>query len=188
MLVLASKSPRRKDILSQAGIPFVVKPVNVDETRLPEEEPISYVKRIARRKAEAIEAAPDDVILGADTIVLIAGEMLGKPAAPADAARMLKMLSGREHVVISGICLMHQRNAVEDVSTTRVWFASLSPEEISDYVASGEPMDKAGAYAIQGLASKFIERIDGCYWNVVGLPISMVYRHLKAMRLGPAGF
>ena len=120
-------------------------------------------------------------MLGADTTVVIDGEILGKPADPADAARMLRLLSGRAHEVITGICLRSGRGKVVDAATTRVWFAALSEAEIEAYVASGEPMDKAGAYGIQGLASKFVGRIDGCYFNVMGLPIALLYAHLRVM-------
>lgn len=179
MLILASRSPRRQEILERAGIPFVTRPAEVDETVRDGEEACAYVKRLAREKAEAVAAAPEDIVLGADTVVVLESEILGKPADSADAARMLRMLSGREHIVMTGICLVIGKDAVEDVEKTRVRFVPLSDEEITEYVASGEPLDKAGAYAIQGLASKFIDRVEGCYFNVVGLPIARVYRHLN---------
>jgi septum formation protein len=181
MLVLASRSPRRREILRQAGIPFVVRPMEVDETPLPGEAARDYAMRIAREKARAAAAAPGEVILGADTTVLIHGEILGKPLDAADARRMLHLLSGQRHAVLTGICLRSASRAIEDCAETGVWFAPLSSREIEDYAASGEPMDKAGAYAIQGLASKFIQRIDGCYFNVMGLPVALVYRHLREM-------
>jgi septum formation protein len=118
-------------------------------------------------------------VLGADTTVVIDGEMLGKPAHTADARRMLARLSGRQHQVITGICLKRGVEVVRDCATTKVWFAPMSAREIEEYVSSGEPMDKAGAYAIQGLASKFIEKIDGCYFNVVGLPVALMFGHLQ---------
>jgi septum formation protein len=179
MLVLASRSPRRSEILQQAGIPFVVRPADVDETPREHESPKDYVTRIATDKAAAVPAGPGEIVLGADTTVVAGGAILAKPENPADAARMLETLSGRRHEVITGICLKSAGRMVRDWSETSVWFASLSAPEIADYVASGEPMDKAGAYAIQGLASKFIQRVEGCYFNVVGLPIAMVYRHLR---------
>ncbi len=178
MLILASRSPRRQEILERAGIPFVARPAEVDEALRPGEDACAYVKRLAREKAEAVGAAPGDIVLGADTVVVVDGETLGKPNDAADAARMLRMLSGREHVVMTGICLLNAGRAVEDTEKTLVRFVALSERDIQDYVASGEPMDKAGAYAIQGLASKFIDRVEGCYFNVVGLPIASVYRHL----------
>jgi septum formation protein len=186
MLILASRSPRRREILERAGIEFVVRPADVEETPVAGESPRDYVKRLAREKAEAVEAGEDDIVLGADTVVVLGSEILEKPVDCDDAARMLRRLSGREHEVLTGVCLRSGRMAIEDVEATRVRFAPLSDEEIRGYVASGEPMDKAGAYAVQGLASKFIERIDGCYCNVVGLPIALVYRRLGEMS-GRAG-
>ena len=182
MLVLASRSPRRREILQQAGIPFVVRPAEVDETPFRGEVARDYVMRIAREKAGAATATRGEIVLGADTTVAIHGELLGKPLDAADARRMLRLLSGRRHEVLTGICLRPEGRVVEDCAETSVWFAPLSSQEIEDYAASGEPMDKAGAYAIQGLASKFIQRIEGCYFNVMGLPVAMVYRHLRALQ------
>jgi nucleoside triphosphate pyrophosphatase len=180
MLVLASQSPRRREILLQAGIPFIVRVVAVDETPLLDESPLDYVRRVAEYKARAVPASINETVLGADTTVVVGDAMLGKPVDAADARRMLALLSGRQHEVITGICLRRGPKVLVDHAITAVWFAPLSAGEIEDYVASGEPMDKAGAYAIQGLASKFIERIHGCYFNVVGLPVSLVYRRLQA--------
>ena len=183
MLVLASASPRRGEILSAAGIPFVRRPAPyVDETPLPGEAAGDYVKRLARVKAESVVRAPGEIVLGADTTVVVDGEMLGKPADSGEAARMLDRLSGRRHEVLTGLCLSNGQKSIVDLAVTAVWFLSVSPAEVAAYVASGEPMDKAGAYGIQGLASKFVERINGCYFNVVGLPMSLVYRHLKSLR------
>ena len=179
MLVLASQSPRRSEILRQAGIPFVVRASAVDETPLAGEGPDDYVRRLAEWKARAVEAAPGETILAADTTVVVEGEMLAKPADAADAVRMLRLLAGRRHEVLTGICLKRDAGLVVDRAVTEVWFTAMSEPEIAEYVASGEPMDKAGAYAIQGLASKYIERIEGCYFNVVGLPVALVYRHLR---------
>jgi septum formation protein len=179
MLVLASQSPRRSEILRQAGIPFTRRVAAVDETPLEGEKPEDYVVRLAELKALAVPAGPGETVLGADTTVVIDGEMLGKPADAADARRMLARLSGRQHEVITGICLKRGVEVVRDCATTKVWFALMSAREIEEYVSSGEPMDKAGAYAIQGLASKFIEKIDGCYFNVVGLPVALVFGHLQ---------
>ena len=178
MLVLASQSPRRSEILRQAGIPFLVRASPVDETPLAGERPEDYVLRLAEMKARAVTAAPGEVVLGADTTVVIGGEMLAKPADQDDARRMLSLLSGRCHEVITGICLLRGSESIGRWAVTQVWFARMTEREIDDYVASGEPMDKAGAYAIQGLAAKFVERIDGCYFNVMGLPVAMVYRYL----------
>ena len=177
--MLASQSPRRSEILRQAGIPFTLRVAAVDETPLKGEKPEDYVVRLAELKALAVPAGPGETVLGADTTVVIDGEMLGKPADAADARRMLARLSGRQHEVITGICLKRGVEVVRDCATTKVWFALMSAREIEEYVSSGEPMDKAGAYAIQGLASKFIEKIDGCYFNVVGLPVALVFGHLQ---------
>ncbi len=181
MLILASRSPRRREILAGAGIPHLVRPAEVDESIRDGEDAERYVRRVARAKAEAVDAAPGDVVLGADTVVVVDGEILGKPADEADARRMLRLLAGREHFVITGICLRSAGGVIEDAETTRVRFLPLSEQEIDAYVASGEPLDKAGAYAIQGLASKFIDRIEGCYFNVVGLPMAKVYGFLRAV-------
>lgn len=178
-LVLASQSPRRREILTAAGIPFTIRVPSIEEVRAASESPEAYVQRLAREKAQAVPLYPSEVVLGADTVVVLEEHVLEKPAHAADATRMLTLLSGREHQVITGIALRSESHMVSDLAITSVRFASLDPAEIETYVASGEPMDKAGAYAIQGLASKFIERIDGCYFNVVGLPIALVYRHLK---------
>ena len=179
-LVLASQSPRRAEILRQAGIPFTVRVAAVDETPLPGESPVQYVERLAERKAAALNAAPDEIVIGADTTVVIDGHMLGKPADVADARRMLSLLSGRCHEVITGICLRRGAGRMVDHAVTAVWFAPMGEPEIAGYAASAEPTDKAGAYAIQGLASKYITRIEGCYFNVVGLPIALLYRHLNS--------
>ena len=179
MLVLASQSPRRREILRQAGIPFTVRATDVDESVLASESPADYVQRLAEAKAYSIEAAAGEMVLGADTTVVIDGEILAKPADAADARRMLARLSGRRHEVLTGICLRRGGHAILDYATTGVVFAALSDREIDEYVASGEPMDKAGAYAIQGLASKFVERIEGDYFNVMGLPVALVYRLLQ---------
>ena len=187
-LVLASASPRRADLLKAAGIEFDVIPADVDEAMDIEDPPDGYARRLAQLKAEAVKAqAGERPILGADTIVLVDNAVLGKPADPADATRMLRLLSGREHAVLTAVCLMNPENPAEAghyvrwriqtvVARTNVEFAALTDEEIDWYVASGEPWDKAGAYAIQGLASRFVTRIDGSYSNVVGLPVAVVYQ------------
>jgi septum formation protein len=177
-LVLASQSPRRSELLNSAGIPFRVQAANVDETLLPGEGPVDYVRRLACAKAQAVQG---DLVLGADTVVVLDGQIMGKPADAEDAARMLRSLSGRAHEVLTGICLIGREITVAH-DTTTVLFSELSEEEIWDYVATGEPMDKAGAYAIQGTASRFVERIEGSYSNVVGLPMAMVYRQLLSAR------
>ena len=179
MLVLASRSPRRAELLTSAGIAFTIRVADIDETALPGEAPLGYVTRLAREKAAAVPASPDEIVLGADTTVVIDGEVLAKPEDAADATRMLTALAGREHQVITGVCLKRGDTALVDAATTAVWFAPMTTDEIAGYVASGEPMDKAGAYGIQGLASRFIPRIDGSYTNVVGLPVALVYQLLE---------
>lgn len=181
-LVLASQSPRRSELLRQAGIPFVVRVAAVDETPLEGERPEEYVVRLAERKAMAVEAAPEEIVLGADTTVVVGGAMLGKPSSQAEARHMLVRLAGRRHEVLTGICLRHGGRVVRDWSATQVWFSAMSRREIRAYAAGGEPMDKAGAYAVQGLASRYVERIEGCYFNVVGLPVALVYHHLQELR------
>jgi septum formation protein len=184
-LVLASQSPRRREILTSAGLEFTVRVVPVPEVREEGEAPEVYVRRLARAKAEAswniCAPGADEIVLGADTVVVLGTDVLEKPQDVADARRMLKLLSGREHVVISGICLRHAGGVVLDTVSTKVRFATLSDAEIERYANSGEPLDKAGAYAIQGLASKFVESIEGDFFNVVGLPISRVYRYLQSL-------
>lgn len=180
-LVLASQSPRRREILTTAGFSFTVRARPVEEVRGVGESPEAYVRRLAEAKAEASWEGKDEIVLGADTVVVLDLEVLEKPRDLADARRMLTLLSGREHTVITGICVRHAGGSEVDHVSTAVRFLPLSAAEIDAYVASGEPMDKAGAYAIQGLASKFVECIDGCFFNVVGLPISRVYRYLQAL-------
>lgn len=159
----------------------MVRPASIPEQAQPDESPAAFVLRLAAEKASAVLCDAEDVALGADTIVCIENQVLGKPSDDADACRMLQLLSGRKHVVHTGICLRTGNRRISDISTTQVSFAELTGAEIADYVRSGEPKDKAGAYAIQGLASKFVVSIDGCYQNVVGLPVSLVYRHLKKL-------
>jgi nucleoside triphosphate pyrophosphatase len=189
MLVLASASPRRRELLAQAGYSFSVHPADVPEDPLPGEEPIAYVTRLAREKAEAVfrQYPPQDAnslqVLGADTTVTIDSQILAKPENPADAARMLRMLSGRSHHVITGVAVVTRNLTQVAAEVTAVRFLSLSDEEIASYVASGEPMDKAGAYAIQGRAAQWIPRIEGCYFNVVGLPLALVTALLEPLQI-----
>lgn len=180
-LVLASRSPRRAELLSSAGIEFQIRVADVDEAVIPGEAPLEYVTRLAREKAAAVPASPDEIILGADTTVVIDGQILGKPEDAADASRMLRALSGREHQVITGVCVRRGDDVQAGAVTTTVWFRTMSEAEIAGYVASGEPMDKAGAYGIQGLAAQFIPRIDGSYANVVGLPVHLVCDLLEGL-------
>lgn len=181
MLILASASPRRAELLRNAGIPFTVAPAHVREEALPNETPLNYAQRLARDKASAIFAShPEDAVLGADTVVVVDEHLLEKPTDADDAARMLRLLSGRRHQVITGVCLVAAGFERSEAEVTQVTFSELSNDEIAAYVRTGEPMDKAGAYAIQGIASRWTERIDGCYFNVVGLPMPRVYRLLRA--------
>jgi septum formation protein len=181
MIVLASQSPRRAELLRNARIAFRVQPAHIPEEIMPNESPAEYVQRLARDKARTVHAQLDgsDIVLGADTTVVIDGGVLEKPADADDARRMLRKLSGRTHEVLTGVCVKGKDFEDVQVETTEVRFTRLSDEEIEQYVASGEPMDKAGAYGIQGMASRFSERIEGDYFNIVGLPIPRVYRMLK---------
>ena len=180
MIVLASASPRRAELLRNAAIPFLVDPAHVPEAPLADESPLDYARRLARDKARAVFARhPQDIVLGADTIVVVGGHLLEKPADAEDAARMLRLLSGRHHQVITGVCLVAPGFERTEAEMTQVFFNDMSEEEIADYVRSGEPMDKAGAYGIQGIASRWIDRVEGCYFNVVGLPVARVYRLLQ---------
>lgn len=190
MLVLASASPRRQELLRNAGISFVVQASDIDETPLPGESAKDCAERLAREKALAVwRLRPSDVVLGADTVVVIDDEILNKPIDGKDAARMLRMLSGRVHRVITGVCLVKKGASDPTYSvaseSTSVTMSEISDEEIQSYVESGEPMDKAGAYAIQGRASRWIPRIEGDYSNVVGLPVALVYRMLRDSRFSP---
>jgi septum formation protein len=179
-LVLASASPRRAELLRNAGLDFTVDPAHVPEERQDHELPREYAIRLARDKAIAVAARnPGAVVLGADTIVVADEHVLEKPQDGADAARMLKLLSGRTHQVTTGVCLVVNGEEETATETTEVVMSAISEQEIHDYVATGEPMDKAGAYAIQGRASRWVTRIDGCYFNVVGLPVPLVYRLLR---------
>jgi len=181
VLVLASTSLRRQQILTAAGIPFTVRAPNVPEEHRPDESSGEYVRRLAEQKAFDVAIASGEVVLGADTVVVVDESILEKPRDSADALRMLRMLSGREHQVVTGICLRTDSRRIVDAATTAVRFSRLSEDEMASYVASGEPMGKAGGYAIQGLASRFADRVQGDYFNIVGLPISLVYRYLKEL-------
>jgi septum formation protein len=184
MLVLASASPRRKELLRNAGIAFEAQPADIPEDTLPGEAAQACAERLAREKALAVARQrpslhPNDIVLGADTVVVVDGEILGKPCDADDAVRMLRMISGREHRVITGVCLVAKGEASVASETTLVTMSEISEKEIADYIASGERMDKAGAYAIQGIASRWIPRIEGDYGNVVGLPVALVFRMLR---------
>jgi septum formation protein len=225
MLVLASASPRRRELLTQAGFTFQVHPAHIPEDPFPNEDPVAYVTRLAREKAQTVynelilkgtgfspyieltkearalapeeisrnptnplranseQLAPPQVVLGADTTVTLDDQILGKPSDPADAARMLRLLSGRTHRVITGVALVTAESVQVAAAVTSVEFLTLSDEEIAAYIATGEPMDKAGAYAIQGRAARWIPRIEGDYFNVVGLPIALVSALLESRQL-----
>ncbi len=179
-LILASASPRRAELLRGAGIPFTVDPAHVPEQPLAGETSLDYTQRLAQDKARAVLLRhAGDVVLGADTVVVIDDHLLEKPTDAADAARMLRLLSGRTHQVITGICLFSADFERTEAEVTEVSFSELTDQEIADYVQTGEPMDKAGAYAIQGIASRWARRIQGCYFNVVGLPVPRLYRMLR---------
>ena len=191
MLLLASSSPRRRELLTQAGFTFQVVFFPVEESRHPGEDPVLYTQRLARAKAEIVfnthkarAAASGDplIVLGADTVVVCDDHVLGKPADPTDAIRMLHLLSGRTHQVITGVCLVSAAGVEVASETTSVTMQTLSQQEILDYIATGEPVDKAGAYAIQGRASRWIPHISGCYFNVVGLPLALVSNILEGMQ------
>ena len=171
-VVLASASPRRRDLLNLIGIAHEVRPANIDETMRPREAPRRYAERLAREKASAIATRdPDLVTIGADTVVVINRKVLGKPADADDAARMLRMLSGREHTVITAVAVSRGRKLRSAVEEVRVKFRRLRDDEIDAYIAMGEPMDKAGAYGIQGYGATIVERIEGDYFAVMGLPL-----------------
>lgn len=191
MLVLASASPRRRELLAQAGFTFTVAPASIPEDLRPGENPLAYVSRLAREKAESVYArlaSKDDatVVLGADTTVVAPnGEVLGKPVDAADAARMLRLLAGATHQVMTGVAVVSASGTEIAAEVTHVSVLTLSDEEIAAYIATGEPMDKAGAYAIQGYAARWIPRIHGCYFNVVGLPLALVSGMLERTAFRP---
>ena len=170
-LILASQSPRRKELLALLGIPFAVRVADIDETMDPAKSPYEEVARVSRLKAEAIPRQPGDVVIAADTIVVCGGQVLGKPTDEADAFRMLRLLSGKDHQVMTGMTVLRDGAATVCTEVTDIHFRALSDREILSYIRTGEPMDKAGSYGIQGRAALFAERIVGDYHNVVGLPV-----------------
>ena len=181
-VILASSSPRRRDLLQQIGLDFAVMPADVDERLVPDEAPEEYALRVALDKARASSSLTSKgIFVGADTIVVLQETILGKPADAKEAARMLALLSGKMHRVITGLAVIDVSTAKQQtaIAVTRVWFRELSPAMIASYVASGEPLDKAGAYGIQGRGALFVERIDGCYFNVVGMPLVLLADLLK---------
>ena len=178
-LILASASPRRRELLSLFHIPFVIRVADIDEAMDSSKPAAEEVARVSGLKAAAVERAEDDIVIAADTIVVCAGKVLGKPHSEAEAREMLRLLSGRDHQVMTGCTVLRGNNAVTFTEITDLHFKDLSEKEIEDYVASGEPMDKAGAYGIQGGAAIFCDRIQGDYYNVVGLPVCRLGQVLK---------
>ncbi len=179
-LILASQSPRRKELLEKCGIPFETEPADIDETLSAEGTLEEQIRILSRRKAEAVlKLHPEAVVLGSDTIVAVNGEILGKPADEAEAAVMLRKLAGNTHQVITGVCLISRQREYTDVSVSDVTFAPMSDKEIAEYISTGECMDKAGAYGIQGYGGKYITHIKGDFYAIMGLPLNLVYEEMK---------
>ena len=179
-VILASQSPRRKELMSLFGVPFTIRVADIDETMDPTKPPYDEVARVSRLKAQAVSRDKTDIVIAADTIVVCAGEVLGKPRDEADALRMLRLLSGRDHQVMTGVTVLRGENAVTFTEVTDLHFRDLSEKEIARYVATGEPMDKAGSYGIQGGAALFCTGMKGDYYNVMGLPVCALGEVLKA--------
>ena len=177
-LILASASPRRKALLSLFGIPFTIRAADIDETMDPEKPPFDEVARVSRSKALAVSRENSDIVIAADTIVVCQGKVLGKPHSEGEAAAMLRLLSGRDHQVMTGCTILYGDRVETFTEVTSLHFRSLSEKEIQKYVRSGEPMDKAGAYGIQGGAALFCEKLEGDYYNVMGLPVCRLYETL----------
>ncbi len=180
-LILASQSPRRRELMQLFSCPFTIAVADIDETMDPQKAPFDEVARVSRLKAEAIARENDDVVIAADTIVVLGSQVLGKPKNEADAESMLTALSGRDHQVMTGLTVLRGQAAVTVTEVTDIHFRDLSPEEIRAYVQSGEPMDKAGAYGIQGGAALFAEKMVGDYYNVMGLPVCALWKILRDM-------
>ena len=180
-LILASQSPRRKELLGLFRIPFTVSVADIDETMNPGKPPFDEVARVSRLKALAVKRSPEDVVIAADTIVVCQGQVLGKPKDEADAFRMLQLLSGRDHQVMTGMTVLRGDRCLTHTEVTHIHFRKLSEKEISAYIATKEPMDKAGAYGIQGGAALFAEQMVGDYYNVMGLPVCRLGQVLKEM-------
>ena len=178
-LILASQSPRRRELLGLFRIPFEVRAADIDETMDENLPPYNEVARVSRIKAEATPREADDIVIAADTIVVVAGKVLGKPHSPAHAKEMLRSLSGRDHQVMTGVCVLRGEKTFTCTEVTDIHFRELSDKEIDAYVATGEPMDKAGAYGIQGGAALFCEKMHGDYYNVMGLPVCKLGMILK---------
>ena len=182
-LILASASPRRKELLSLFGVPFAIRAADIDEAMDPGKAPYDEVARVSRLKALATQRDADDVVIAADTIVVCGGEVLGKPRDEEDARRMLRLLSGRDHQVMTGVTVLHGDDAVTFTEVTDLHFRPLSEKEVCRYVSTGEPMDKAGSYGIQGGAALFAEKLVGDYYNVMGLPVCRLWQAVS--RLAP---
>lgn len=179
-LILASQSPRRKELLEKCGLPFDIEAADIDETINTQNDLKDEIRKLSIRKAQKVLAShPESIVIGSDTIVVIDNIVLGKPSNRNEAIEMLHKLSGKEHHVITGIAIISNKKTYSDVSVNTVTFETLNDEEIEKYVDTNEPMDKAGAYAIQGIASRYIKKIDGDYYAIMGLPVSMVYEELK---------
>ena len=182
-LILASQSPRRRELLGLTGLPFIVRSADIDETMDPGKAPFDEVARVSRCKALAVPREPGDVVIAADTIVVCAGQVLGKPKDEADAFRILSLLSGRDHEVMTGMTVLRGDELVTHTEVTKIHFRQLHPEEIRAYIATGEPMDKAGAYGIQGGAALFADQMEGDYYNVMGLPVCRLAMILRSLGL-----
>ncbi len=178
-IILASQSPRRKELMGLLKVPFIIKIADIDETMDPEKSPYDEVARLGRQKAEAVPREPEDVVIAADTIVVCQGRVLGKPVDEQDAFEMLRQLSGREHQVMTGLTVLSAEKCVTCTEVTQIRFRTLTDREILDYIATGEPMDKAGSYAIQGGAALFAQWLEGDYYNVMGLPVCRLSQILK---------
>ena len=182
-LILASQSPRRRELLGLTGLDFIVRAADIDETMDPGKAPFDEVARVSRLKALAVRREPGDVVIAADTIVVCEGEVLGKPKDEADAFRILSLLSGRHHEVMTGMTVLRGDEIVTHTEVTKIHFRQLHPEEIRAYIATGEPMDKAGAYGIQGGAALFADQMEGDYYNVMGLPVCRLAMILRSFGL-----
>lgn len=185
-IILASGSPRRRELMGLYGVPFTVRAADIDETMDPAKAPFDEVARVSRRKAEAVARCPEDLVIAADTIVVCGGKVLGKPHSREEAAAMLRMLSGSTHQVMTGCTVLRGSRAETFTQVTELHFQPLSEAEIASYIATGEPMDKAGAYGIQGGAALFCEGMTGDYYNVMGLPVCRLQQSLR--RLAPEVF
>ncbi len=180
-VILASQSPRRRELMGLFHIPFAVHAANIDEAMDPAGDPAREVELVSRRKALATPRAPEDVVIAADTIVVCGGRILGKPKDPAEALEMLSLLSGRDHQVMTGLTVLRGDACESCTEITHIYFRPISRREIEAYIATGEPMDKAGAYGIQGGAARFAEKLEGDYYNVMGLPVCRLWKLLNQM-------